>query len=351
MFNNINSAEVLEVFLTDSVKSFYTIRFRLLNEPTANTDSPKVAAPLNLHYKKVPVKGEIVYIIEAASDLAGNFRNSSAYYYLTDINIQSNINYNGIPGSSTYNAQKNNFKDSISNLTNINVKEGQNSLIFKIDNNVPQLQLIEGDVAIEGRFGNSLRLGYSSDSKFKTTLNPAWSSEKTGPITVLSVSTKRGMKFRTENINIDDASIYLTSTQKIPLIFSFNPAFFIKKNLFDKNDLSGKQILLCSDRITLNSKTNEIIINSKSGTSIASNGNIVLESSKSVSIDASEKIELGQFATSNAVKGNTLNEIITNLITVLQAIDKAATAGSQTALLLQTQLLQQNLLSSKVFLQ
>jgi hypothetical protein len=93
----LQSAEVIEVFLKDNVQSYYTIRFKFLNGSSNNDENTKTAYPLNNHVKSIPVPGEIVLIVTAASAYAGNLRNEGTFYYMNDVNIQSNINYNGVP--------------------------------------------------------------------------------------------------------------------------------------------------------------------------------------------------------------------------------------------------------------
>ena len=96
----IKSAEVIEVLLKDNIQNYYTIRFKFLDQPGNNDENTNTASPLNAHIKSIPVPGEIVLIVTAASSFAGNFRlNDGAYYYLTTVNIQSSINYNGVPTS------------------------------------------------------------------------------------------------------------------------------------------------------------------------------------------------------------------------------------------------------------
>ena len=80
-----------------------------------------------------------------------------------------------------------------------------------------------GDVINQGRWGNSIRFGSTARS---LGLNNWSDSGKNGdPITILrngqpKDSTPKGWVPITEDINKDLASLYLTSTQQIPLSLS-----------------------------------------------------------------------------------------------------------------------------------
>ena len=94
------SAEVIEVFLVDTIQNYYTIRFKYLSRPGSSDANASTAIPLDTHIRTIPVPGEIVLIVTAASAFAGNFRKEGTNYYLSTVNIQSSINYNGVPTSS-----------------------------------------------------------------------------------------------------------------------------------------------------------------------------------------------------------------------------------------------------------
>ena len=96
----LESAEVIEVFLVDTEPNYYTIRFKYLSGPGSSDANASTAIPLDTHIRTIPVPGEIVLIVTAASAFAGNFRKEGTNYYLSTVNIQSSINYNGVPTSS-----------------------------------------------------------------------------------------------------------------------------------------------------------------------------------------------------------------------------------------------------------
>ena len=79
--------------------------------------------------------------------------------------------------------------------------------------------LPEGDILIEGRFGNSIRLS-STISGGKYSIPAPWTGQVSGdPIIVLSNGRKyKKDSYTVENAEQDGATVYLTSTQKVPVL-------------------------------------------------------------------------------------------------------------------------------------
>jgi hypothetical protein len=134
---------------------------------------------------------------------------------------------------------------------------------------VGSLQPFLGDVLIEGRFGHSLRFGYSpTDSD--TTQIPSWeSSTVEDPITILS--NGRGSagaynKFIIESVDDDLSSIWLTSSQKVGLTTSQKN---IGTGVTSQRNFNKPSLILNSDRIILNSKSDYIILSGGKSVNIA----------------------------------------------------------------------------------
>ena len=160
------------------------------------------------------------------------------WYYLPPIGIQSNIN-NNILGSTS----------------------GEKFIKDKLvpDVSVPPLQPYRGDLLIEGRWGNSIRFG--STIEFKDTLystKPTWTGKTIGdPIITLSNGRKRQVArpFIIEESDSDNSSLYLTSTQKIPIQIKGS------KNLNESN-FSESQLIGIADRVILKTKKDKLIADS-----------------------------------------------------------------------------------------
>jgi len=148
-----------------------------------------------------------------------------------------------------------------------------------------------GDNIIEGRFGNSFRLGRTAKTNGDIVNN--WSSigDSGSPITIL----KNGQPEITgsnaswvpivENINDDPTSIYLTSTQRIPLeIATLNLKIgesattplnnIISTSPKDPRQYSGSQVILNGDRLLFNSKADSIIMTTQKSFIVESNNDI-----------------------------------------------------------------------------
>lgn len=321
----LQSAEVIEVFLTDTIANYYTIRFKFLNRPGNNDENTNTASPLNAHVKSIPVPGEIVLIVTAASSFAGNFRlNEGTFYYMNDVNVQSNINYNGVPTSGKIPflnaASYQNASFGVVSTPNQSQPDRVKKT-FKILNGQNALQLFEGDIVMEGRSGNSIRLSSTINGLTGITKQPTWTLGNPGdPIMIISNTKKNSSSkgFRIEDINKDDSSIYLTSTQRIPLKLA-GPTTVTNINIgtFTRN-LSGKQIIMNSDRIILNAKEKELALSSKNGISITSKGDIVLESSNEITLNA-PTINLGYPTIYSGVNGEPLDNILNAIITAVNS--------------------------------
>jgi hypothetical protein len=322
----LQSAEVIEVFLKDNVQNYYTIRFKFLNQPGSNDENTNIASPLNAHIKSIPVPGEIVLIVNAASAFAGNFRlNEGTFYYMNDVNIQSSINYNGVPTSTNLPKSNNpSYQNASLGITSTPNQSQPNRTkkTFEIVNNVKPLQLFEGDVVMEGRNGNSIRLSSTIKNSNEITKQPTYTLGSVGDPILLISNTKTNSAlrgFRIEDIRTDDSSIYLTSTQRIPLTLA-GPTTVTNINIgtFTQN-LSGKQIIMNSDRIVLNAKEKELALSSKNGISITSKGDIVLESSNAITLN-SPTINLGYPAIYSGVNGELLEIILNGIAQGFQTI-------------------------------
>jgi len=232
-----------------------------------------------------PLVGELVYLLLLPAYNAENIKeNSFSYYYLPTLNIWNNSHYNGSPNQDSYNPKPSSANvtyneaflglEKITNDTtevqkDFNPNPFNNDTFLEKDNLRP-LYYFPGDLIIEGRFGNSIRLGNTSklSTSEKGPLNN-WSStgENSDPITIINNGQRELTEDPwipySENVERDVSSIYLTSTQKLP-IKTANPILFstdIRPPFV--NTYSQPQILLNSGRLVLNAKTDSVIISGR----------------------------------------------------------------------------------------
>ncbi len=241
-------------------KEIYNVNLAKLN----------TAIPFLPNQKYLPLKGELVLLFDLPSPETQDNSRKTQKYYLSVLNLWNN---------NQHNAQL--LADETLGKT------------FTENTNIKSLLPFEGDSIFEGRVGNSLR--FSSTTKFNINEN-FWSLTGTNgdPITLLTNGhnfDSGSLKPYVENVNNDKSSLYLTSTQKVPIStrqfttnLLFNP---IKPDSY----FNSSQAILTGDRIVLNAKKDEVLIYGK-GVGLSSTSTIYLNSDVDIILDA-PKINLG----------------------------------------------------------
>jgi hypothetical protein len=266
----IINGTVVSYNLTDSdVNTTYDIE---VSADGANNQSV-VASPLDTNIKRIPILGESVMILQADSAEGSGGQKNTKKYYLNPSGLQKNIHSNALPagnkvgttdgGASYASAQNGNPNTSNTTDSSANLGDG-----FVERTDVGSLQPFLGDVLIEGRFGHSLRFGYTPAGS-GASKEPSWSSSTPeNPITILSNGRKAAgsyNKFIIEDVSDDLSSIWLTSSQKLKLTTSNKiPSDVDAQSQFDK-----PSIVLNSDRILLNSKTDWVVLSGAKSVSVA----------------------------------------------------------------------------------
>jgi hypothetical protein len=226
-------------------------------------DKCKIAKSLSSQFQYFPILGELVYVEDLPAPTSQVTNNNSQKYYISVVNLWNNNQQNSQPASD----------------------QSTLGLTFVENPNIKTLLSFEGDHIIQGRQGAALRFG--STTKLFSNLNE-WSEigNDDNPITILSngFSYEPGEKFHVEKINKDLSTIYLTSAQKLPLqpdrTGNINPL----TNPIDPSKYSNAQIIINSDRITLNSKKDEVMIFAKT--------NVEISTKNIINLNANERIHL-----------------------------------------------------------
>jgi hypothetical protein len=289
-----------------------TIEFEPININEAGDTINPIALPLVPYLKNYPLVNEIVLLFRLTSRDIFQVNNSTSFYYLNSLSLWNHPHHNAYPNViHTTQIPESQQKDYQSieggsirrvtdNSTEINLNSPKIGGTFIEKNNIHPLLPFAGDIIVEGRFGNSIRFGNTSKSKGEIKNNWSGGSSKNGdPITVIrngqpDDSIEEGWIPLTENINKDLGSIYLTSTQNIPLNTDTNsfPAITSTKpdtlGQYNKN-----QILINSGRLVFNTNTDHLILNSKKSISLSSIEDIGLYSKKgNINIQA-DLVKLG----------------------------------------------------------
>lgn len=229
------------------------VRARMIySEQGSNIDSCQDYKPINPNITNYPVIGELVLCVSY-----GEEEDFDSNFYL------SILNFDGSPSNNQrFGASIGQIKDTLLShtFTTPNVEDGETKQgSYYVDISPPKLIPDEGDTIIEGRFGNSIRLG--SNQK---TDNTEFSS-------TVHISTGRNGNLE----NIDDkteSTIRLSENSQI----DFNPAFEPRVGNF--GDKPESEILINSNQIIINSKENgNIGIFSSGNISIGAIGDTVIE--------------------------------------------------------------------------
>jgi len=234
-------ARVKQILLSDNDKIFEklggwgsigAIQFKPLYSYTdINTDNNFFAKPLFSNIKQYPLKEELVLVISAPSPTIVDDPNSKEYYYLPlPIGVWNSPNHNALPDIPYFESKR----------EEINLGK-----TFEEKSEARNLLAEEGDVIIQGRNNQAIR--FSATHKGK---NNPWSTsgENGNPITIITnkLANKEDDPWvpTYEDINEDGSSIYLCSTQEIPINFAsknlqtlnitlsagFNPSLQIEDN-------------------------------------------------------------------------------------------------------------------------
>jgi hypothetical protein len=341
----IFAARVREIILDDKTNekefkdngewaSIGTIFFTLLQAPNTDTDpfTSAKAKPLFPHQKNYPLLNEVVYIISLPTPKIGKNVDSKSFYYFQSINIWGSNHHNAIPDPILQNSlppsQKQDYEQTSGGAVR-RVTDGGTEIdlgtTFKERLNVKTLQPFEGDIIHEGRWGQSLRFSSTvKDSKIPN----SWSTtgENGDPITILRNNQYEDNKDpwipQTEDINKEGSSIYLTSTQAIPIEVSSKTYKSYSSPPTFPSRFTGEQIILNSGRLVFNSKSDSILLSSKKTINLNSIESINLDSPKT--IIQSKEVYLGdKMATEPIILGNKFLTDLSSLLTQIIALSSA----------------------------
>ena len=271
-------AEVLEVFtdtLDESLIGAVRARFDI-SQQNRPFKKANIFYPLDSNILQVPVQGEEILGCEFGG----------RYYYMSKLN-KGNLA-----------TADSNFGVSIRGIGSpydrIKFKFGK---YFNPSSRVKKLLMREGDTIIQGRFGNSIRLGsnqFQSGSSDKRNLTESPNVKivaggfTNGPVYNESLTSDLTSRI----VNEEKSSIYLTTDEYVPYedvgvnsTFDNNPTYF------------KPQVVIQSDRIVFNSK------GENGGIGIYSRDNVEIKSTGKVEID-SPTIDIGSSTSGQAVLGN-----------------------------------------------
>jgi hypothetical protein len=311
-----------------------TIFYNSVTDPTTQNNTNNQARPAFANIKQFPLINEIVYLFSLPLPNSQEEFDSQGNYYFTPINIWNSQHHNAVPNGLVLNAEQ---APDYQQTQAGNVRRVQDSgteiflgNTFVEEPDIHPLLPFEGDLIYEGRWGNSIRFGSTV-----TGSSNDWSvtGSNGDPITIIrngqnpNIPTD-GWVPTVENINGDLSSIYLTSTQKLPLqASSVNYNSYPSNPPASPDQFAGKQLILNSGRLVFNTTTDHLLLTSKKSINLnAVEGayidtpNVVMNSTsiKLGSKDATESLMLGDKTVT------LLSDVLDQLIAVVNDLGQLA---------------------------
>ena len=306
------------------------------------------ATPLFPNIKSYPLVNETVYLLSFPSGDFANNPGNIKYYYLSSVKTwANNIHVNPTPAQQE-SIQGGNQNKSLKEieLGSPNISTEQNTSQFKPGtyfsekSDIYPLYPFEGDVILEGRFGNSLRFGSTdiryNDSNIPTPLND-WSNipNNGDPITILrngqnASLTGSAQSLIVENINEDISSIYLTSTQQLPLLPSSTNEYFSYKEDAKPttiNQYQGSQIILNSGRLVFNTTKDHLMLSSQKSINLNALDSINIDTTGPIVLEGGQVLLGSREATESVLLGDSTVDLLQGLISDLSSLLKIM--GSQ----------------------
>ena len=292
------------------------------------------AYPASSNVKNFPIVNEIVTIYSSIDPIT----NQPKYIYYEPVSMFGSVAPNNSAKPKTFQnqtppSQQLNYTQVNAGAVNIADPEfNQSSNVtdnngFVEKGNIHPLLPFEGDIVYEGRWGNSLRFG--STTKTSGLYQNNWSSfgDKGDPILILRNgqnpnSSNFGAEPIVENVSKDLSSIWLTSTQKIPFSLANENFTSYSTPPITPSSFTIPQIILHSDRIVLNAKSDSVLISGQKSIGLSSNGSINVEA-KQIYLDGND-IRLGsKDASQSVLKGDDTVEFLKRITTELLNISTA----------------------------
>jgi hypothetical protein len=320
--NKLIPARVVDIILDETHPNFTNlgewnsigiIKYELILSPEREQTDKNIAKPLLANAKTFPLKNEIVFLVSLPdTNSLDTLTDNEIFYYLNVVSLWNHPHHNAFPNPLNNNtipeSQKKDYRSIeignvrrvTDNSTEINLNSTNNSggkFVERI--NIHPILPFTGDNIFEGRFGNSIRLGSTIKSKSQYQNNWSTIGQEGDPITILrngqpTNSPDEGWLPTVENINDDLSSIYLTSTQRIPINVSSKNYSSISTDQIPEYPISynKNQIVLNSGRILFNSITDSILLSSQKVISISANEDIGISTRKNVTLTG-DLIKLG----------------------------------------------------------
>lgn len=326
--NLIKAVRVLSIVLDETHPRFKElgewnglgiIEYEEVNNPLPSQSLP-TARPLTGNNKNLPLINEIVYIIGFPDTDIDSISSNTADYYINIVSLWNHPHHNAYPTAPNTlppTQQKDYVQTEAGSIRRVTDQSTEIFLgkTFVERSNIHPILPFEGDIISEGRWGNSIRIG----STVKNTPNN-WSvtGSNGDPILIIrngqGKQTEEGWVPTVEDINNDDSSIYLTSTQRVPLKASSTIYDSYQTAPSSPDQYSGKQVILNSGRLVFNSTQDHILLSSNQTIGFNAVSGFNFDTKSNFVVNAPTIKLGGKNATEPILKGDTTVQILTDLI-------------------------------------
>jgi hypothetical protein len=309
-----------------------TIEYVLVDQPVPVNQLYPTAKPYDPSIRSFPLINEIVLISSFPNTDIGEFSSSKIAYYVSIVGIWNHPHHNAFPQNSNIlppSQEKDYTQTEVGSVRRVTDQSTEIFLgrTFVERGNIHPLLPFEGDRILEGRWGNSIRFGSTVTGSVNT-----WSSTGTNgdPITILrngqGVQSEEGWVPTVEDINNDDTSIYLASTQKIPLeAASTSYSSYSSNPPTTPNEYAGKQLILNSGRLVFNTTEDHLLLSSTKTVNINALNGFNIDSPQSV-IQSNSVLLGGVNAVQPLLYGDTTITLLTQLVDQLSLLSSTLTA-------------------------
>jgi hypothetical protein len=321
-------------------------------QPKKSNKPFPTARPLNPNNKKFPLVNEIVYVLKLPNTDLNDTTSGVDLYYIDIVGLWNHPHHNAFP-SDPNTLPSNQSQDysqtqagSVRRVTD-NSTEIYLGNTFNEKPNIHPLLPFEGDSIYEGRFGNSIRLGSTVVNKQTNQGQNNWSEGPLSPgdpITIIRNgqnpdSSNEGWIPIIEDINKDISSIYITSTQTIPIDVLPKTDFYSYSTNKPKgyNQYNDSQIILNSNRLLLNTKKDHILLSSAKSINLSAIDSINIDVTGDFVVQTTGKTYLGsKDATQPLILGdelvNKLDLLLDTLVTFFDIAKKTTSTEPGTLL-------------------
>jgi hypothetical protein len=340
----LTPVRVVDIILDDTHPKFKeyggwtsvgTIEFELVRDPLgASFGTYNIARPFYPNIKQYPLKNEVVLLVQGLDKITGQTNVSDfESYYISIFNLWNTPHQNATPNPLDPNlTTQKNYLTSFQGTANV-VTDEEPSLDlgpgFVEQSDIYPSRAYPGDIIYEGRWGQSIRFGSTAETP---DLNPWSSAGPVGsPITIIrngqASTNDPAWVPQTDEINGDDASIYLASTQRIPIqskAVEINQYFSYPDNAKPTapNQYAGKQIIVNSGRLVFNTTQDHLLLSSQKSIGLSAVDSINFDTPGPMTLQAADVFLGSKNATQQVLYGNDtvslLSDILNELITLTQ---------------------------------